>query len=329
MSQGNYNFDPSAADENSHRLSDAISQLGGLVGAPGFVERARSIQALFNTLRPMSRRERENLWAQYQAAWEDQKAANVHQRAESEEARRQMESTMYIDTSPDGELPGGIFGLGDWKGMGAKLMAAKTVLDEIDTKIRGDQRLLPEHRHALFQKLHDKRYELQQKRELTWSTLYDEAASLYNEAYYAVGSMDPREALEVFKKNQTLALTLYLRRPDKEKLSEWFQELWQKLQFRFEERRRDYEQRKAEWTTRQETGLHRLLEAREKTMAFLERTEQNIEANRDRLASARSSEWSDRFSDWIREGEDKLEDVRRSLDDLNRKIDDAGTRLRR
>ena len=317
--------DAKASEDNAVQLSEAISGLEDLVGSSDFIGHARSVQSLFKTLHPLHRSEREALWERYQEVWTNHKA---RLRADSETARSELDSAMYIDTSPDGELPLGLFGLGDWEGMGAKLSAAKAVLDEAESRIRNDSRLIPEHRNELFQRLHDRRNKLQQARETTWSVLHDKAAELYNEAYYAVDGMPPREALQVFKEKQGLVMALYLSRSDKEKFKNWFQELWQKLQARFEERRHAYEQRKAEWRARQEAGLERLLEAREKVEAFIERIESNIEANKDRQASAYSSDFADRVGEWIREDEEKLEDARHSLEELKRKIEDAGERLR-
>lgn len=144
----------------------------------------------------------------------------------------------------------------------------------------------------------------------------------------AIETMPPREALQVFNENQKLVMALYLRRSDKEKFHSWFQELWQKLQARFEERRHAHEQRKAEWRARQEAGLKRLLEAREKVETFIEKLENNIGVNKDRQASSRSSDFTDVVGEWIREDEEKLEDARHSLEELRRKIEDAEERMR-
>jgi len=317
--------------DNASQLLEAICGLENLVESPDFAAHARSVQDLFNTLHPLDRSERESLWERYQKAWTNHKAHLVRIRADSEEVFRELSSKMNfgLDLSPDELVFGSeMFGRADWEGMAAKLSTAKALLDEVESGIRSDSRLTGKHRYELFQELHDKRYALRQARELAWSELSDRAGELYNEAYYAIETMPPREALQVFKENQNLVMALYLSRSDKEKFHSWFQELWQKLQVRFDERRHEYEQRKAEWRARQEAGLGRLLEAREKVEAFIEKLESNIQANEDRQASAHSSDFADLVSEWIREDEEKLEDVRHSLEELERKIEDAGERLR-
>lgn len=323
--------DAKTSKDNASQLLEAICGLENLVVSPDFAAHARSVQDLFKTLHPLDRSERESLWERYQEAWTSHKAHLARIRADSEEVSRELISKMdfELDLSPDGLIFGSeIAGRADWEGMAAKLSTAKALLDEVESRIRSDSRLTGNHRHELFQKLHDKRYALQQAREGAWSELSHRAEELYNEAYYAIETVLPREALQVFKENQKLVMALYLSPSDKEKFKNWFQELWQKLQARFEERRHEYEQRKTEWRARQEAGLERLLQAREKVEDFIERIENNIEANRERQASAYSSDWADRFGEWIREDEEKLEDARHSLEELKRKIEDAEERLR-
>jgi len=321
--------DTKVSKDNASQLLEAICDLKDLIGSPDFAAHARSVQNLFNTLHPLDRSERESLWERYQEAWTNHKAHLARMIADSEEVFRELNSKMdCLDLSPDGLIFGSeMFGRADWEGMATKLSTVKALLDEVESKIRSDSQLTGKHRYELFQKLHDNRYALRQAQEWTWSELSDRAEELYNEAYYAIETMPPREALQVFKENQKLVMALYLRRSDKEKFHSWFQELWQKLQARFDERRHEYEQRKAEWRARQEAGLERLLEAREKVEAFIEKLESNIQANRDRQASAYSSDFADRVGEWIREDEEKLEDARHSLEELKRKIEDAGERL--
>jgi len=331
MAERRKSVDTKASEDNASQLSGAISDLDGFVGSSDFVAHARSVQQLFNTLHPLDRSERESLWERYQKAWTNHKAQQACLRTESEEVFRELTSKMDfgLDLSPDGLIFGSeLFGRADWEGMGAKLSAAKAVLDEVESRLRGESRLTHDHRHELFEKLHDRRYELKQARENTWSELCDRAGELYNETYYAIETMPPREALQVFKENQKLVMALYLRHSDKEEFHSWFQELWQKLQARFDERRHEYEQRKTEWRARQEAGLERLLEAREKVEAFIEKLENNIEANEDRQASAHSADFADVVGEWIREDEEKIEDARHSLEELKRKIEDAEERLR-
>ena len=310
-------------------MEELIAELAGLIGTRDFAGRARSVLDAFKTLRPLIKSDRESLWADCQEAWEEHKSMIRKQAEDSDMAFRELEYALYMDTSPDGQVLGGIVSRGDWEGMGAKLAQAKGILDELEDKIRNDARLLPRHRHTLFQKLHDQRYRLGQARESTWDELYDQASELYNQTYDAIDTLHPRDALDVFKRNQSLVLSLYLRRSDKEKLAGWFQELWAKLQAQFDERRREREQKRTDWIARQEEGLSRLLEAREKVSNFIGRLEENISQNNDRLYSARSDDFADRVSQWIREDEDKLRDAQSSLEALNRKIEDAEGRLRR
>lgn len=320
----------SRGEENSTRLLDAICDLENVIGASEFKENAREVQELFNTLRPLSPSDREALWARYQEAWNNHKAHLARRWEESEELFQKLGSRIDygLDLSPDGLIFGSeMFGRADWEGMGAKLSEAKSILDEVESTIRSDSRLQPKHRHELFQKLHDKRYKLQQARDNAWSVLHDRCEELYNETHSAIETMPPREALHVFKENQQIVMSLYLNPDDKDKFRGWFQELWQKLQASFEEKHREYEQRRNEWRTRQEAGLERLLTAKEKLEAYIEKLEDNIEANQSRQASARSSDFEDVVGEWIREGEEKLEDARQSLGELNRKIEDAERHL--
>jgi len=338
-------FDQQTAEANARKLSDEIDHLSGLVGKREYVDEAKSVQQLFNSLRPLARSDRDELWGRYQLCWDQHKeirAKQAQRREESEQARREIESAMWIDTQVDpAEMSGtdmlvavasaGFSTLGrpqDWKGMGAKLAGVKGQLDELEDRIRNESRLLPHDRHELFGKLHDLRDQLFQARDSTWSELHDQAEHLYNEAYEAVESMAPREAAEVFKRNQALVNSLYLRPSDKQKFRDWFNELWQKLHWRFDEQRREQEQRHADWRERQETGLQRLQEAHGKLEDFIERIEQNISANEDRLASAWSNDYVERYSAWINEDQEKLRDAQESLAELNRKIEDAENRLR-
>lgn len=317
--------------ENALQLTEAIIGLEDLIGSSDFSAHARGVQDLFNTLRPLQRSDRETLWAKYQEAWNSHKAHVARLRTESEEVFQELSSKLDydLDLAPDGLIFGSeMLGRADWEGMAAKLSTAKALLDEVGSRVRSDSRLTGKHRHELLQKLHEKRYALRQAREGAWSELGHRAGELYNEAYYTIETMPPREALHVFRENQQLVMALYLSPSDKEKFKNWFQELWQKLQALFEERRHTYEQRKAEWRARQEAGLERLLEAREKVEAFIEKIESNIEANRDRQASAYSSDFADQVGEWIREDEEKLEDARHSLEELNGKIKSAEDRLR-
>jgi hypothetical protein len=144
-----------------------------------------------------------------------------------------------LDFSPDGLIFGSeMFGRIDWEEMGAKLSEAKSVLDEIESTIRNDTRLNRKHQHELFQKLYHQRYKLRQARDLAWSELHDRCEQLYNETYEAIETMPPREALQVFKENQQIVMSIYLNPEGKDKFKSWFKEIWQKLQASFEERRR-------------------------------------------------------------------------------------------
>lgn len=338
-------FDQATAEANAHKLSEQIDHLSGLVGKREFVDEAKSVQQLFNSLRPLTRNVRDELWVRYQSFWGQHKEARAKQaqrREESEQARREIESTMWIDTHADptdmtstdmlvAVASAGLSTLGrpqDWEGMAAKLAGVKGQLDELESRIKNDSRLLPRDRHELFSKLHDMRDQLFRARDSTWDELNDQAGDLYNEAYEAVESMAPREAVEVFKKNQVLVNSLYLRPSDKQKFRDWFNDLWQKLHWRFEEQRKEREQRHADWKERQEAGLQRLLEAREKVEDFIGRIEENLSANEERLASAWSDDFIERVSGWISEDQDKLRDAQDSLAELNRKIEDTENRLR-
>ncbi len=320
----------SIQQSNAALLLDSICGLEKNIGEFSFKRKAQEVQQMFDTLRPLSRDNRDALWARYQKAWGKHKAQLARRWEESEQLFRELSSTLDygLALSPDGSVFGSeAFGRADWEGMGAKLSKAKSILDEAEFVIRDDTRLVSKHRYELFEKLHHQRDRLREARNVAWSELRGRCEGLYNEAHSAIETMPPREALVVFKENQQAALSLYLRPEDKDKFKGWFEELWQKLQVSFEEGRREYEQRKNEWRARQEAGLERLLAAREKLEGYIERLENNIDANQERQAEARSPDFEDVVGGWIREDEDKLEEARESLANLNRKIEDAGQRL--
>ncbi len=209
----------------------------------------------------------------------------------------------------------------DWERVGEKVRYARQQIKAIQQRFKDDTTLGKADREDIRREIDSIWDHINQTENTTFHVHKERAHYLYNEASSAVECMPPKDARAILKATNAEVRTLYLNSSDRDKLRSWFNNLWDKLNSK-------YEAANSAWRSRQETGLLKLTESQNRLHNSLEKVRDNISSNWSKYYEAKSSDFQDVVRGWISDGESRERELQSWIKELDDKIDDCRSRLR-
>jgi hypothetical protein len=329
--------------ENAERLASAISGLRALVDQAdhkAFWVEVRRVNALFQTLKPLSRDDRQSLRSLLNDLCEQKK------RAQSEERERLQRQSRGKRAIIEGKITEAVRWV-DNASDESHTAKARALLDECNELMRsgwqtentltqialaaaGDLgRLTREDREACRQRLSDAwtslRFRGQAIRDANYRRIEEHTADAWRELEYG----RPHEAIQLVKATQREMRDCDLTRTQRTVLRDKLQSVFGRACSRLDALRAERERRHEEWATKQEAFIARLQEAIDRQEDTHGRLESQIADCEARLAAARTPEFEARVRGWIDEKRAIQANIADSIRDMRRKIDDARARSNR
>lgn len=301
-------------------LESALAELKQMSESKEFPSLGKAFQDKLRHANTLTKDQRDYLWKEQQKLWDSWKRHADKRREVSKDAKYgYMRELSGIEFSHDGSVI--LQRFSDWESVGEKVRYARQQIKSTHQRLKGDSALVKADREDIRREIDSIWDRINQSEDTLFFVHKERAHELYNEACSAVECMPLKDARAVLKATNAEVWTLHLKSSDRDKLRSWFDNLWNKLHFK-------YEEANAAWKSRQEAGLSKLTESRNRLYESLQKVRDNISNNWSKYYDAKSSDFQDVVRGWISEDEDRERELESWIKDLDDKIDDCQSRLR-
>lgn len=346
-----------ASRENASKLEREIGNLKsyhqGLFSRKykEFWDHAKNINELFKTLKPLSKDDRERLWAKFDNVCKTTKEAQTREQegrknnsrwkrdlieSKITAAERMVKYAKSMDELNEARsifieakemMPDSWDGLGPVGGFTPFAAQGPLIL------IRQDREAVWEQWKAANDFLYERRKEFQRERDRVREENYTYFRSKASNAYSRVG-YDDKEAKSLVRGIQQELKGASMRQEHFKEIISTLDEIWEQASKNqhtaFKERERLREERRiknAQWRATMEGHIDRWNDVLRKNEDYLSDLRRQIDKLEDMESGARSSDFADRVRGWISEKHDKINDVQRRNQELEDKISSARHRL--
>lgn len=322
---------PEDAKENLEQLRAEIRALDtghvkdGVRNYKEFFEHAKTIGALFKSLKPLPHAEREQLWLEFSTLCDDVRAVQNSEREEQKLASLELRGKLEAQLVEMQQAGPNAKYADDFNKLAEQL---KTIREEFSGTKEKQSPLIPKDREALWK---------------LWKTADDAIwaqRKAVREENYAAGKEhmqvcaelaatgDPFDCHKKIKDLRPWQRGAELAREQRDEIRKSLDLSWEAAAARIEagraERKKQYEQ----WTERTSGLLEEWEEKLAKMRDFRVKLEEQIARLNDMETNARTDEFADQVAGWRKEKEDKLADVDKNLIALAEKIDSVKKRLK-
>lgn len=331
------------AEKNAKRISSEINSLNnGHHKFPfgrdykAFFAHAKEITALFKTLKPLKRDDREELWNEFSTLCD-----RVRREQKDEWLSREIKSKQERDVC----LP--LIQQAIYAAKGARdrseIQNARNDFDTAHRELRERSRnMLRQHSQECWEAFKQGKRTLHFRTKELQDYAYSEAKSAVSDARNALFYKEnPYDALNEIKLARSRTKGLYLGRDHAQYIRKEFDDIWQSVIARIEEhkkekarkheewlRRKEEKERKhQEWLSRQRDNISRWESRIDRLEDVVRRLESQIDDLEYKRSTARSSSFADRCWGWIREKQDKISDIESTIRELQGKISDVRSKI--
>lgn len=333
-----------ASSKNADRISGELNSLKSGHWA-GFGERdyksffahAKEIVELFKTLKPLKKSDRESLWSEYQQIC-DHVRSRQNEEWRSRQARSKSEKEVCLRFIRNAT----------YSAKGARdrneVQNARMAIDEAHSQLRDRSRnMLKDDTQECWEAFRAAKTALHFRIKELQDVAYYEAQKAVSDARNALSyQSNPFDALKDYKEAQARAKGLYLSKDQFRWINGEFDSIWQGIQAKIEEykrekqrkheewlRRKEEKDRKhQEWLNRQYENLQRWESRIDKLEDIIRRLENQISDLEDQRSNARTDDFADRCAGWINEKRNVIADMEATIRDLERKISDVKDKIR-
>ncbi len=317
--------------ENLEQIAAAIKSLDsghikdGKRNYKEFFEHAKSVGALFKSLKPLPHEEREKLWQEFSALCDDaraqQNAEREEQKLASLELRGKLEAQLVelAQSGPNAKYAD------DFNDFSNKMRAVRE--EFTGTKDKPGP-LVPRDREALWKLWKSTDEAIWQHRKAIRDENY--AAGKEHMALCAeiAAHGDPFACHKKIKELRPWQRSAELAREQRNEIRKSLDESWEAAAARIEAERAERRQQFDEWKERSSDRLSDWEEKLEKMREFRLKLEEQITRLNDMEANARTDEFADQVVGWREEKETKIADVDNNIANLAEKIEAVKKRLK-
>lgn len=328
-------FDYTATEENASIISEAIKDLKNCQPNE-FWDKVKDINNLFKELKPLKQEDREHLWAEFQSLIDLRKTA---QEKIADHSKSLKDYILVLISRADGKA-GVAENASQFADVNDELQEAMGMMKDgwhggnlIDGLVNvffvsffAEARLLKSDREQCFEKWHQAKETLKNRREQIYERNFDRVMSAARSAFNTANVGDPYEALDAVKSVNAELKDTEMFKPQKEEIRSYLEDVWQKAISRIEAMRDEKRRKQEEWTRRQEDHIQRWSEIIERKQDQIARLEDNIRINEGRCSEARD-DFVSVVEGWISEGEQKIRELTADIGNLERKISDVQSKL--
>ena len=297
-----------------------------------FWAHVREINSMFKTLKPLSREDRERLWAKFDSICKAAKKEMETRRFQSKKKQELIESKIQ-EARYQAE--------GSWEW--SQLSKAKEMLNEalqwmkdgwggfnLATQIFEEMilldegKLLREDRDRCWEKWKRANEAIKYKRQEFYKINYD---YFLKKAYDALSTADyhPREAKSMVKEIQQELRGTHMNKSQFQEVHKILNRTWEKASYRLKEA---YQRKHKEWLERMQEHIERWSRLLEKNESVISRIEAQIDDCQDMERNARTPEFAAEVRGWIEEKYQRIEDIRETNRELEEKIRSVQSKIR-
>ncbi|MFA4880972.1 MAG: hypothetical protein WC650_05120 [Candidatus Doudnabacteria bacterium] len=337
MNNGNTRipFDFTATEENASTISEVIRDLKNCQPNE-FWDKVKDINNLFKELKPLKREDREQLWAEFQSLIDLRKNA---QEKIADHSKALRDHILVLISRADGKA-GVAENASQFADANDELQEAMSMMKDgwhggnwieglasaLFLSFFPEAKLLKSDREQCFEKWHQAKETLKNRREQIYERNFDRVMSAARSAFNVANVGDPYEALDAVKSVNTELKDTEMFKPQQEEIRSYLEDVWQKAISRIEAMKDEKRRKQEEWERRQEDHIQRWSEIIERKQDQISRLEDNIRRNEDKYGEA-TGDFASVVEGWISEGEQKIRELTADIGNLERKISDVQSKL--